>query len=450
MDRAIYSMGDPSRLRRMAAKLLAGQPVNIVFLGGSLTVGLGADHIGQSNFAARFLTWIGQTFPGAQHRLVNSGFGGTGTSYFAMCVTRHVAPDTDLVFLETNVNDGPRPMEHSSRKAHERLIRKLLRLQSRPALVEIIFWPYPAPTWEDNNSKDHVYLINGDGPLGTLAQYYYLPVVSARSFLWPGLKETRADQSSSEPGKYNDFWHVTDEKDDCCPVGTLDHDHPGEAGHHWFGDILVRLMVRALEDVARYPVGQEDEEAAQAPLTVPLFKSNWESLRNDSCLMRGELRPYVTSLDDGWAWANEGKQECCPKWGLVSRKPGTSAYLTLDTRVEGLGQGDEVTAGIGYLRSYENMGVMEVTCGAEEGGCTCAPLQLDGHFPEEHATQINFKPLVVSPSAKCKLKFTVLEDTRSGGHKCNVLAVVFSEAAGYLITDDEETLIAPLASVAPP
>lgn len=38
MDRAIYSMGDPSRLRRVAAKLLAGQPVNIVFLGGSLTV----------------------------------------------------------------------------------------------------------------------------------------------------------------------------------------------------------------------------------------------------------------------------------------------------------------------------------------------------------------------------------------------------------------------------
>ncbi len=35
--------------------------------------------------------------------------------------------------IQTNVNDGPRPMEHSSRKAHERLIRKLLRLQSRQA-----------------------------------------------------------------------------------------------------------------------------------------------------------------------------------------------------------------------------------------------------------------------------------------------------------------------------
>lgn len=35
--------------------------------------------------------------------------------------------------IQTNVNDGPRPMEHSSRKAHERLIRKLLRLQRRQA-----------------------------------------------------------------------------------------------------------------------------------------------------------------------------------------------------------------------------------------------------------------------------------------------------------------------------
>ncbi|KAL4444162.1 hypothetical protein ABPG75_011899 [Micractinium tetrahymenae] len=450
MDRAIFSLGDASRLRRVAAKLLAGKPVSVAFLGGSLTVGFAADRIGQTNFAARFLTWIKETFPGAEHRLVNGGLGGTGTSYYTMCVSRHVAPDVDLVFLETNVNDGPRPMVHSARKAHERLIRKLLRYPNRPAVVEILFWPYPAPSWEDNYMKDNVYLINGDGPLTTLAQYYYLPVVSARSLLWPGLKETRADQGSKDPGKFNEFWHIYDEKDDCCPVGTMDRDHPGETGHHWFGDILIRLLARALEDVARHPLGPEDEEWVQAPLTVPLFKGNWESLRNDSCLMREELRPYVSSLEDGWAWANEGKDECCPKWGLVSRKPGSSAFLTVDTHVEGLEQGDEVTVGIGYLRSYENMGVMEVTCVAEAGGCTCAPLQLDGHFPQEHTTQLNFKPLIVSPSEKCKLKFTVLAETQSGGHKCNILAIVFSEAAGYLITDDEETIIAPLASVAPP
>ena len=46
-------------------------------------------------------------------------------------------------------------------------------------------------------------------------------------------------------------------------------------------------------------------------------------------------------------------------------------------------------------------------------------------------------PLPGPNAAKCKLKFTVLQETRSGGHKCNVLAVVFSEAAGYLISDDE-------------
>lgn len=40
-------------------------------------------------------------------------------------------------------------------------------------------------------------------------------------------------------------------------------------------------------------------------------------------------------------------------------------------------------------------------------------------------------------AAKCRLKFTVLQDTQSGGHKCNVLAIVHSEAAGYLITEDE-------------
>lgn len=138
----------------------------------------------------------------------------------------------------------------------------------------------------------------------------------------------------------------------------------------WVGDILIRLLVRALEDVGRQPVGPEDEEWARVPLTAPLFRvrapagltgplhapeqapalkdcrcsrispgwcagrpssraafvlppspagaarprpvpaqGNWESLRNDSCLMREELRPYVASLEEGWEWANEGKEE---------------------------------------------------------------------------------------------------------------------------------------------
>ena len=38
MDRAISSIGDTSRMRRVAAKLLAGMPVSVAFLGGSLTV----------------------------------------------------------------------------------------------------------------------------------------------------------------------------------------------------------------------------------------------------------------------------------------------------------------------------------------------------------------------------------------------------------------------------
>ena len=36
--------------------------------------------------------------------------------------------------VQTNVNDGPRPMVHPARKAHERLIRKLLRYPNRRAL----------------------------------------------------------------------------------------------------------------------------------------------------------------------------------------------------------------------------------------------------------------------------------------------------------------------------
>lgn len=101
MDRAIFSVGDTSRLRRVAAKLLAGkahqrclpgrQPDSVssrVFSGAErgpaccargahdrpaqyavclalACSGFAADRIGETNFAARFLAWVADTFPGA-------------------------------------------------------------------------------------------------------------------------------------------------------------------------------------------------------------------------------------------------------------------------------------------------------------------------------------------------------------------------------------------------
>lgn len=62
VQRAEAYYGTGARMRRVAAKLLAGQPVQVFTLGGSVTRGLGAtrpDH----NYANRFFQLINATFP---------------------------------------------------------------------------------------------------------------------------------------------------------------------------------------------------------------------------------------------------------------------------------------------------------------------------------------------------------------------------------------------------
>ncbi len=54
--------GTGRRLRRVAAKLLAGQPIRAVTLGGSITYGNGASSPGRA-YAGRFFQFIRAAFP---------------------------------------------------------------------------------------------------------------------------------------------------------------------------------------------------------------------------------------------------------------------------------------------------------------------------------------------------------------------------------------------------
>jgi palmitoyltransferase len=54
--------GGGARLRRVAAKLLAGQPVKVVTLGGSVTYGHGVEDLSLS-YPSRFFQFIKASFP---------------------------------------------------------------------------------------------------------------------------------------------------------------------------------------------------------------------------------------------------------------------------------------------------------------------------------------------------------------------------------------------------
>ena len=72
------------------------------------------------------------------------------------------------------------------------------------------------------------------------------------------------------------------------------------------------------------------------------------------------------SWSQGFQWVNEGKSDS-PKWGFVARQPGDA--LEVDVPLEGAALRDNtLTIGLGFLLSYNHMGVALVECVT---GCEC-------------------------------------------------------------------------------
>ncbi|KAL4422279.1 hypothetical protein ABPG75_008476 [Micractinium tetrahymenae] len=428
LEKGIVSYGERSRAWRWAHKLLSGQPVSVALLGGSVTQGTGSDPPHTGAYALRVLRWINETFPHPGHVLKNNGHGAVPSSYFSMCVSREVPQDADLVILEFNMNDGG-PLDSPMRRAHERLVRKILNLPNRPAAVELVFWEWPALPFNDS-LLPVPWRYSHDEELGDMAQYYRLPWLGMRSLLWDGLNVTRSDPAErSRPGKLDNFWLVTN--------GVRDNKHPNDGGHRVMAELVIHWMQRMLEDVATHPLEPWDEQEARRPLPIPMQWNNWEAASSNTCLMGEETKAVVAQHDDAWQWVDEGKPGRPPKWGWVSSQPGSSLHLAFNTSKPGAGPEDKVTLGVAHLKSYEHMGKFSVTC---VEGCACDPLTGDGHGTDKWS-QLNFAMLLVSPSDACKLKLIVLNDTQSGEHKVKRLGVVLSEDTGFLISEEKNKVM---------
>lgn len=115
----------------LAARIRGGQPVSMVWIGGSITVGGGRP---QGHITA-VEAWLRQAYPGIKLTIHNAGIDGTGSDYGAMRFDRDVlAHEPDAVLIEFAVNDGDR-----DRSAHmERMVRKAWT--RRPATDLLIYY----------------------------------------------------------------------------------------------------------------------------------------------------------------------------------------------------------------------------------------------------------------------------------------------------------------------
>jgi len=135
IERSLVSVGNTFRIQKAIEKARRGEPVSIVYLGGSITEGALAQpqatrcyaYLSAQHFADKFMQSKDQL---AYH---NAGISGTpsllGVTRCAQDVLSH-APD--LVFVEFAVNDSTDP---NSQMAYESLVRKLLTSDTEPAVI---------------------------------------------------------------------------------------------------------------------------------------------------------------------------------------------------------------------------------------------------------------------------------------------------------------------------
>ncbi|EFJ52634.1 hypothetical protein VOLCADRAFT_85814 [Volvox carteri f. nagariensis] len=240
---------------------------------------------------------------------------------------------------------------------------------------------------------------------GALSQYYDVQYLSLRTALY------RLAVFKSTP---NFLW-----EDAYVDV------HPGDHGHKIMADLAVHLIQRVTLGLLMEPYSSADAEAANEQLPEPMYLGN-TAPSSPMCLVGAAFRRLVVS-SSGFTYVNEGTA-VKPKPGYVATEPGSRLQLAVNTDRSAVGSpaGEKVHVYVHHLRSYEHMGVAEVSC---VSGCSCDPVEIDAHI-KERVSQVYMSRLVVSQSRECVLEVKVTDKTSSGEHKFKVSGLVLAEKAG--------------------
>ncbi|CAL8468221.1 g7760 [Coccomyxa elongata] len=373
LAQGLSNLGDSRRMERFFEKLLRGDPVTMVTLGGSISAGQGVSVPGDA-YIPRVYDWIQTVFPNKKHRFLNRALPGTTSAYVSPCALQMVPPEADFVLLEYTFNDAERAYEGQSaddptRRGFERLIRKMLLLPERPAVMYFHVWTPRRLGFRFFESPENM--------IEMVPEYYGLPSISMR----------------------NAMYHIVENL--TVPADWLwrsDINHANCLGHRYMADLIIGYF----QNIALHMVDQasdggggalQHEGPVMEALPEPMFVGNSEA-HASHCRMDEDFRALVSS-EQGWRWVNEGKSPERPKWGFVTEREGDSLTVRVPTEgfvpVEGEPIDDSpLTIGVSCLMSYEHTGAVLLEC---EEGCRCRKREYSlRHW--NHVSLVYWKPLL--------------------------------------------------------
>ncbi len=211
---------DDTALAAVMKKALAGEPVTIACIGGSITQGtISSGSVDSTvekkeDYADRFFDWWKETFPDTDFTCINAGIGGTDSYLGVHRVEEDVLTyEPDLVLVEFSVNDSD---SVTYEKTYDNLVRRILKSDSAPAVILLFMGQTNGATAQ----ASHV----------LVGFNYALPMVSY----------------------YNVIKDMMDNNVYSAEELSGDEVHPSSLGHAITGEILWKYLSNVYENLDSY------------------------------------------------------------------------------------------------------------------------------------------------------------------------------------------------------
>mmetsp|Transcript_60265 Transcript_60265/g.171310 ORF Transcript_60265/g.171310 Transcript_60265/m.171310 type:complete len:517 (+) Transcript_60265:41-1591(+) len=365
-----------SRMERLGLSLRRGQCITVLTIGGSVTAGRCLTCPGSylpnaegDAWPAQLETWLNRALPCAgpgRHKVHSIGVSAVGSDYWTDQIlewkqdTDHILNHADLVVVEAAINDME--VYHDIRadvaglgyygKIHfftELVIRQLLQVPKQPAII------YAELTWRNFESaaqKDG----HGDAALDHLPvlQHYGVDQVSMINAFLP-LHTAQKRQ-----------WMKSVYFTDCC--------HPSQLGHKMSAQAIGYALLQyesatsrhvALERRQWFEPETEDEDIPPSLFVAEGIASRYDGTARTSRMRlwnESEIMPFIAPWSVGFSFA----EDVPGKPGLLAYKVGMNLELGIPFKRTTVGK--RIMANIGLLKSYEHMGVVNVTLGVDAQG----------------------------------------------------------------------------------
>ena len=288
ISESLFSLGSTERFRKVFEKAKNGEEITVAYIGGSITEG----YTVKPEECWAYLThrWLCEKYPDAKINYVNAGLSGTpSTLGLIRCERDVIEPcgEPDIVFVEFAVNDDSSAV---TKEAYESLVRKLLLLDSAPA-VSLIFMRtdngYSCQDWQ----REVGYL-------------YHLPMISVNDALS----------------------HAIDNGDMTWANYSNDGAHPNPEGCKMIASMVEYMLDAAAGDRETYREYEESAPIDDVNAVVPIYGSDFVNMHLTDA---AELEP----VDAGEYTVTEALAAFPNAW---TRKGGENEGITFDMEFDDL------------------------------------------------------------------------------------------------------------------